>query len=258
MNLRSPFPGMNPYLEHPTLWPDVHNRLITALGDVLTPQVAPHYYVGVESRAYVIRPDGDAFLGRPDLAVARLAPSGLGEMSRPITAETTAVLDIELPTTDSINHYYLEIRAIGTHELITVVELLSPVNKVDLRGRAAYLEKRADILSSRTNLVELDLLRTGEPMPLKQTVVSDYRLLVSPSWKRPRVQLYAFGLRAPIPAFPLPLLPQDDMPEVQLNEVVHDVYRRARFDLRLDYGQPPVPPLNAADTAWAANRTQDV
>jgi hypothetical protein len=30
VNLASPFPGMDPYLERPDLWPDVHNRLIAA------------------------------------------------------------------------------------------------------------------------------------------------------------------------------------------------------------------------------------
>jgi hypothetical protein len=27
----SPFPGMNPYLEHPALWSGVHHRLIKAI-----------------------------------------------------------------------------------------------------------------------------------------------------------------------------------------------------------------------------------
>ena len=40
----SPFPGMNPYLEYPDRWPTVHNRLIVALADLLTPQLLPKYY----------------------------------------------------------------------------------------------------------------------------------------------------------------------------------------------------------------------
>ncbi len=60
---KTPFPGMDPYLEHPSLWPDVHNRLIASLADAISPTVAPNYYVGVESRAYVIKPEGDKYLG---------------------------------------------------------------------------------------------------------------------------------------------------------------------------------------------------
>ena len=46
--MRRPFPGMDPWLESPTLWADVHGRLITSIADELAPQLAPRYFVGVE------------------------------------------------------------------------------------------------------------------------------------------------------------------------------------------------------------------
>jgi len=49
----------------------------------------------------------------------------------------------------------------------------------------------------------------------------------------------------------LPLLPGDNEPEVALNRILHVLYQRARFDLRLDYSQLPVPPLAEADASWA-------
>ena len=82
-------------------------------------------------------------------------------------------------------------------------------------------------------------------------VQSDYRILVSRGLQRPRASLIVCTLRQPIPAFILPLLPGDDEPEVALNRVLHALYQRARFDLRLDYTQPPIPPLAEADAAWA-------
>ena len=87
-------------------------------------------------------------------------------------------------------------------------------------------------------------------------VKSDYRLLVSRGTHRPRAVLIAFTLRQPIPAFVLPLLPGDAEPEVTLNHILHDLYRRARFDLRLDYTQPPVPSLSEADRVWAQELIQ--
>ena len=78
-------------------------------------------------------------------------------------------------------------------------------------------------------------------------VQSDYRILVSRGLQRPHASLIAFSLRQPIPAFTLPLLPGDDEPEVALNRILHLFYQRARFDLRLDYAQPPIPPLAEAD-----------
>ena len=41
--MSSPFPDMDPFLEHPSLWPDIHNSLIAAIQDELSPQVAPRY-----------------------------------------------------------------------------------------------------------------------------------------------------------------------------------------------------------------------
>jgi hypothetical protein len=69
MLLPTPFPGMDPYLEHPALWPSVHNGLIAALQLSLAPQLRPHYYVALEERLYITEPDQRVFVGRPDAAV---------------------------------------------------------------------------------------------------------------------------------------------------------------------------------------------
>jgi hypothetical protein len=243
---------MDPYLEQPGLWPDVHNSLIIAIRDAIVPLVTPNYYVGVESRAYVIRPEGDEFLGRPDLSVVAptAGPPGVATASAVETKDVT-VLDVDLPIGDEISHYYLEVRAVQSHELITAIEVLSPVNKVDSRGRFEYEQKRYETVMSRTNFIEIDLLRAGAPMPLERPVISDYRILVSRGWTRRKAKLYAFGLRAPIPDFPLPLTPEEGEPLVPLNQILHDLYQRARFDLRIDYGQPAAPPLSETDQEWA-------
>jgi len=143
--------------------------------------------------------------------------------------------------------------------LVTIVELLSPVNKLHKQGREEYERKRGYVFHSWTSLVEIDLLRSGDPLPVVGAQVkSDYRILVSRGSRRPRAVLIAFMLRQPIPAFTLPLLPGDTEPEVELNRILHDLYRRARFDLRLDYSQPPVPPLSDADRAWVHTFTKGV
>ena len=35
--MNTPFPGMDPYLEHPALWPGLHNRLIVTMANQLQP-----------------------------------------------------------------------------------------------------------------------------------------------------------------------------------------------------------------------------
>lgn len=232
-------------MEHPALWPDSHNSLIIAIADKLTPEVAPRYYIGLGRRTYRLQLDDILLVGHPDIAAITHQPA-------PKPLAEAGVLEVELPMTEEVGENFLEIREVHTGRLVTILELLSPVNKLNDEGRQQYLQKRSNILLSQTNLVEVDLLRAGNPMPVVgQPVASDYRILVSRAWQRPRAQLYPFNLQQPIPFFPLPLLRQDDPPEVDLGAILHALYERARFDLRLDYTQPPVPPLVDEDNLWA-------
>lgn len=51
--MQSPFPGMDPYLESPTLWPDVHRGLISEMQAMLNRRLRPQYHVRVEERVYI-------------------------------------------------------------------------------------------------------------------------------------------------------------------------------------------------------------
>jgi hypothetical protein len=247
--MNTPFPGMDPYLEHPALWQDVHNRLIAAIADAVAPIVAPRYYVALERRAYLLTPDDVVFVGRPNIALVTKGQPWLTATA----PEYNGVLDVEVPMNDEIGEDYLEIHEVRTGKLVTLLEVLSPTNKLHQEGREQYEAKRAQVLLTRTNLVKIDLLRAGEPMAVVgRAARSDYRILISRGHQRPRAQLYFFNLRQPIPQFPLPLLPHEAEPLIDLNTILHDLYRRARFDLRLDYTQPPVPPLFPEDADWAA------
>lgn len=227
----------------------MHNRLIAAIADAIVPEVAPNYYVGLERRAYLLKPDDIVFVGRPDVSLVTDTPPE----SVPAPASFNGVMAVEVPMTDENGEDYLEIHEVKSGKLVTLIEVLSPTNKVSKDGREQYLQKRSQVLLSRRNLVEIDLLRAGEPMPvLGQVVPSDYRILISRGHQRPKAQLYGFSLRQPIPQFPLPLLPHEKEPDVDLNAILHALYERARFDLRLDYGQQPLPPLAERDITWAS------
>ena len=140
-------------------------------------------------------------------------------------------LDVEVPVTDHVDEWYLEVREAAGGKLVTVIEVLSPTNKLRQPGRKQYLRKREKIFDSRTSLVEIDLLRAGKLMPIEipSPVEGDYRILVSRGKSRPRARLYVFGLRQPIPEIPIPLLPRDAEPTLDLNSVLHDLYDRARL-----------------------------
>jgi len=132
--------------------------------------------------------------------------------------------------------------------VVTVLEVLSPTNKRLGVGRNADEEKRRDVLSSLSHLIEIDLLRRGEPMALTSgSVQSHYRILVSRVEQRPQADLYAFNLRDEIPQFPLPLKPGDQEPVIDLNVLLDQIYDRAGYGMVIDYRQKPVPALDEPD-----------
>jgi hypothetical protein len=245
---------MDPYLEHPRLWPDVHNSLVAALRDALAPVLRPRYVVALEERTYLDESDGLAFAGRPDLSVSRpgdAAPAGPGEAT-PAARDAAGSVAVLVPAPDRLRETYLEVRAVPGGEVVTVLEVLSPANKARGEGRRIYEEKRRAILGSATSLVEVDLLRGGAPMDVRGAPpAADYRILVSRGRERPRARLFPFSVRDPIPTFALPLAPGDEEPSVDLSGALRRIYETAGYDLRIDYRSPPVPPLAEADRAWA-------
>lgn len=252
----TPFPGMDPYLEHPNLWPEVHTRLVVALADALGPAVRPRYRVAVEQRTYIALVDPDSYVGRPDVGVVQSEPPGSPDQQPQSTATVSVPKRVQLPMPEEIRERYLEVRAVDTGELITVIEVLSPTNKRPGEGRRQYEKKRMQILASQTHLAEIDLLRTGDPMPMRirdnqEPADYDYRVLVSRSDERPAANVYAFSVRDPIPVFPLPLRGGDEEPNVELGTLLHELYERASYDLAIDYATDPIPPLDIADRAWA-------
>jgi hypothetical protein len=163
-------------------------------------------------------------------------------------------LAVTVPIADETTERYLEIRYAEYGYVVTVIEVLSPDNKrPGSRGHSEYLAKRETVLSTRTSLVEIDLLRGGQRPPIHgEAPDSDYRIVVVRGWERPRALLYPFDLQDPIPAIPIPLERGDDEPLLALNTLLHRLYDQAVYNLRIDYRQPPTPPLDEADAVWAA------
>jgi hypothetical protein len=227
----------------------VHNGLIAALQLSLAPQLRPRYYVAMEERVYITEPDQRVFVGRPDLAVVG---QPAGETAPRPASSASSGLTVQVPVPDEVRETYLEVRETGTDYLVTLVEILSPTNKRPGRGRRIYEDRRMEVLASRTHLVEVDLVRVGEPMPIMGNGrASDHRILVSRGDCRPNATLYPFGVRQPIPSFSLPLKPGDREPTVDIGSILHDLYDRAGYDLRLHYTGDPDPPLPSAEAVWA-------
>jgi len=252
----SPFPGMNPYLEDPAYWSSIHHWLINQIARSLNPQLRPNYIVAVEVRMYETATQESTLVGIPDNVVVKGDEKANlpDDSSVAVAAPPAQPVTITVPIPETVKQGYLEVKKVGTGEVITVIEVLSPINKLAGKGREQYEDKRLKIFGSSTHLVEIDLLRQGRPIViLNNGFKSDYRILVSRKKARPKADLYAFNLRDKIPNFSLPLRDGELEPVIDLQKMLNEIYDGGSYDLIIDYHQEPIPPLSKTDAVWADN-----
>lgn len=242
--MKPAFPGMNPYLEDPAIWVELHSWLIVQLARSLNPQLTPKYRAAVEKRVYT----DTVLVGIPDVSVFSKSRTPAEVATATLIATTPQ--RVTVPMIEEVQESYLEIREIATGQVVTVIELLSPKNKRSGEGQNQYNAKRNRVLNSATNLIEIDLLRTGIVPLITETIASQYRVLISRSSVRPAADLYAFNLRDPIPVFPLPLLRGDLELLINLETLLDQVYEEAALDLAIDYTCPPAIKLQNEDWEW--------
>jgi Protein of unknown function (DUF4058) len=140
----SPFPGIDPYVENPEFWSEIHNRLIVAIADSLSPQLRPKYRVAIEKRTYLNDSTESLLVGIADVAVLT---SRSKSTSPPSTATLTtrrkSPMQVTVPMPEEVRESYLEIREVAGGQVVTVMEILSPTHKRPGAGRIAYERKRS-------------------------------------------------------------------------------------------------------------------
>ena len=136
--MQCPFPGMDPYLEEPRRWPDVHQSLITYIRDGLQPAVRPRYFARMGERVYIMNPPRaiapDIFLLRrpkPGVGGRRVQEPGASYGAPAVEADVPILID--MPPVE-YREPFVEIVQ-GDGEVVTVIEVLSPANKPDPNGR---------------------------------------------------------------------------------------------------------------------------
>lgn len=255
----SPFPGMDPYLEDPWIWPDFHMTFAIALRTELNRRLPTGYVALVDRYVWVQEPETEdrKRLGKPDVFL-----TGEGGLKRePAAAVIVAPVEITLPSQTDKGIPYVKLVDRGHRRLVTVIELLSPANKTPGKDRDAYLLKQCEYLATDVNLVEMDLLRHGQRLPwiASAVVVAAYYVMVSRAAERPRGLVWPIAVRDPLPTIAIPLTKQDGDVALDLGTCMSQAYDSASYDRELDYTQPPNPPLDEPDATWArellANRT---
>lgn len=245
----SPFPGMNPYLEHRTVWHDFHEAFLPAIREELSRQVRPNFFVRIDEHVYIHEmPEGDMrFRGRGDVTIHRRPLFDDGGIA---TTVIEAPEQVELPMIDLEHVSFLEICDREEQRVVTVIEVLSPSNKRSGPDREQYIAKRNGLIYAYINLVELDLLRGGPRMPMNTLPECDYYAMVS-RWKaRPQADIWPIRLRDPLPTIPIPLDGPHPDAKLDLQAVLHRVFDGAGYEDYI-YNNLPEPPLNAVDQQWA-------
>src|SRR5947208_992869 len=158
MSVKSPFPGMDPFLER--RWRDVHTALISKSCDQLNLVLPADLVARTEDRVYVESEDEIPRKISPDVRVSEDKPlAGVWDKIANVAVAEPVLINASEPVTES----YIEILEIDGERVVTGIEFISPANKrAGDQGRKAYLKKRGEFLASDANLVEIDLTRAGD------------------------------------------------------------------------------------------------
>jgi Uma2 family endonuclease len=244
---------MDPYLE--ARWSGVHVHLIAYISEALQPVLPSGLRARPEERVLLEdNSDESGVYYVPDVAVVR--------NRAPARATDSAVAAVAVPDPfiielgDPVVDRFVQIvDTRNGNRVVTVIEILSPWNKAAGRLNRDYLKKLDDYRRAGVNVVEIDFLRsprvhlqiTDQHLPADRR--APYLISVFRATHR-RWELYPLSLRAPVPAIPVPLRPNDPDVILQLQPLLDRAYTAGGHD-DIDYAQPPHPPLAPDDDAWA-------
>ena len=245
--MKSPFPGMDPYLEAPVRWLGIHNQFLADARRAIKRTLPPGYVTELEERLVI--DEGGSY--RADVSVKKWDGASGGTATASLL-EAPVVRELPSP----VSEWLIEVRT-ASGDLVTTIELLSWSNKRPGRDRDQFLARREELLAGDTNYVEVDLLRGGRTMPGCEVGDAAYRAFVSEASQRPRYGLWPIALRDRLPDLPIPLLPRDRPAELPLQSVLEDVLDVGDYVPRL-YAEKLIPPLSVDDAEWATGLVSSV
>jgi hypothetical protein len=252
--MKSPFPGMDPYLEH--RWQDVHQRICTYARDQLNEQLGKGLVARLGERLIVESGQRSAHTIYPDVRVLKTRKSeSAGPAVAVLEEEVAQPMRVRIAY-DPEPQAYIEITELESGQLITAIEFLSASNKKAGNGRKLYKRKQRELYDAGVNLVEIDLLRAGRRVFIltrfeyPDKARAPYYATIIRANQPDIVELYPISLRKPLPSLRIPLRPKDADVVLRLQPLLELAYRNGRYD-ETDYGDECRPPLEKEDAAWA-------
>nr|WP_184195436.1 DUF4058 family protein [Armatimonas rosea] len=236
----SPFPGMDPYLERRSLWPDVHNAFLFCLRAEINRKLPQGFSARMEERLVV--EEGIRHF-EADVAIGHGGPPSEGATLAEIPSKFMDWIEDGVP----VRQLFIEIHSHNTPErrVLTVIELLSHSNKSAGRGRDEYLAKQKTLLESEVHLLEIDLLRAGEyTLAASQSGLRarfgafDYAASLHRGGYGQRFQAVAWTIQERLPTVLVPLDETHPDLEIDLQPVFERTYDECGFERMVDYTQP--------------------
>jgi hypothetical protein len=248
---------MDPYLESPEIFPDLHDSMITYIREALQASLPEPYFAALGRRVWIEvsrrsvgpgvefrRPRGHTTPGLEPAVRAGIASS---VAARPVV--------VKVPH-DEFREPFVEVYTRGGDgkRLVTSIEILSLSNKTPgEQGRDLYRRKQKELLGSKVQLVEIDLLRDGDHTTAVPTDLAvdacgpfDYHICVHCFDDPETFLVYPNCLEERLPPIDVPLLPGDPSVTLDLQSVFERCYDAGPYRREIRYGEdqliPPLPP----------------
>jgi hypothetical protein len=255
----SPFPGMDPWLEHPAVFPDFHTRLLTGFSEALNAVLPPPFFAALSTRVWLEESERRV---EPDVDVLRPPEATPSAGAATVLLPATELLEIvaERAPDEEMTETVVEIHAAGGERLVTSVEMLSISNKTPgSGGRDLFRAKQQELLVSGVHLVEIDLLRGGthatlipERMLRERAGPFDYHVCIHRVERRNAYQVAPIRLPQRLPVIPVPLTAEVPDVTVDLQALFDRCYDVGLYGRRVRYREwQPIPPLSEEQARWA-------
>jgi len=223
--MSSPLLGMDPYLEDEKRWPAFQPLVIHALYQMLLPGLMDRYRARVGEREYT-------------------------------SAEALFTSIVRSEHKEA----FVEVRQRSDGRLITLIEAISPANKITSEGRRLYLERREEVKKMNANVVEIDLVLQGQVLidyAKDATPAWDYAVVVT-RWTHPdRYEIYSATLPKRLPRFRVPLASDDRDTVLDLQAAVARAYDQGDFLKLIDYTRDPATRLTDENRRWLHERLKE-
>jgi hypothetical protein len=266
--MKSPFPGMDPYIEACGLWEGFHGHLIEAIYQALARTLPRGYTIDTSTRSYIVMIETErkkAHLAKPDVAITAAAAKrkphkkkgGVAVAEKHTTEESVSMRAF---VAEKVKETFVEIYAEREERfLVTCIEVLSPTHKrPGAEGWKEYERKRQAMLLGRANFIEIDLLRGGQKMPmLDDWPDCPYSLLLCRQVDAPYCRVWPAHYQRQLPTIPVPLAEPDPDLSLDLQPLIDGIYELGRYNERIDYGRKLSPALSVAEIAWVREQLRN-